>query len=172
MRARSLTAVLLGGALFLLCGLAAGLSGCRDLSRFSSAGDRFEGPVVRGTFVRAGIAEDTSICLKLDTDHLEDAPGAISSTDGRFHATPLRPIPQIWHDPLSSLSFGEGRVKNLVYAVTPSPDAGDPQDMLVFVSLMQTDDIEVRVVRSAPGGSTNAVFGVFTLSRQPGGCSY
>ena len=148
------------------------LPACRDLSRFSSNGDHFDGPVVRGSFVRAGIAETTTLCLTIDTEHLEDAPGAMSTNDGRFHATPLRPIPQIWHDPLSTLSFGEGRVKNLVYAVSPDPDAGDPQDMLVVVSFMQTNDVEVRLLRSAPGGSTNAVFGVFTLARHEGPCSY
>ena len=152
--------------------LLAALPACRDLSRFSSGDDHYEGPVVRGSFVRAGIAEDTEVCLTLDITHLEDAPGTMSSTDGRFHATPLRPIPQIWHDPLSSMSFGEGRIRNLMYAVTPSADAGDPQDMFVVVSLMQTNDVEVRLMRSAPGGSTNAVFGVFTLSRQRGACSY
>ena len=152
--------------------LLAALPACRDLSRFSSGDDHFEGPVVRGSFVRAGIAEDTSVCLRIDTEHLQDAPGFISSTDGRFASTPLRPIPQIWQDPLSTLSFGEGRVKNLIYAVTPNPDAGDPQDMFVVVSFMQNDDIEVRVLRSAPGGSTNAVFGVFTLTRHKGPCSY
>jgi hypothetical protein len=152
--------------------LLAALPACRDLSRFSSGDDHYEGPVVRGSFVRAGIAEDTEVCLTLDIEHLQDAPGTMSSTDGRFHTTPLRPIPQIWHDPLSSMSFGEGRVKNLMYAVTPSADGGDGQDMLVVVSLMQTNDVEVRLMRSAPGGSTNAVFGVFTLSRQRGACSY
>ena len=155
-----------------LLGVVGVVGACRDLSRFSTAGDHFEGAVVRGSFVRAGIAEDTQVCLTLDTDHLQDAPGTVSSTDGRFQATPLRPIPQIWQDPLSSLTFGEGRVKNLVYAVTPSADAGDPQDMLAVISLMQTDDVEVRLIRSAPGGSTNAVFGVFTLTRQRGPCSY
>jgi hypothetical protein len=146
---------------------------CRDLSRFSTAnGDHFEGPVVRGNFVRAGIDENTKVCLTLDIEHLQDEPGAISSTDGRFHATPLRSIPQIWHDPLSTLSFGQGRVKNLVYAVSPSGDAGDPQDMLIVVSLLQSDDVEVRLLRSAPGGTTNAVFGVFQLTRQAGPCAY
>ena len=125
---------------------------------------------MRGSFVRAGIGEDANVCLTLDTDHLQDGPGSISSSDGRFHATPLRPIPQIWHDPLSTLSFGQGRVKNLIYAVTPSADAGDPQDMFAVVSLLQSDDVEVRLLRSAPGGSANAVFGVFQLTRHTGGC--
>ena len=150
----------------------AAFSACKDVSRFSSAGDHFEGPVVRGSFVRAGIAEDTQLCLTLDTNHLEDAPGTLSSNDGRFHETPLRPIPQLWHDPLSSLSFGQGRLRNLLYAATPSADAGDPQDMFVVVSLMQNEDVEARLMRSAPGGSTNAVFGVFTLTRHGGACSF
>jgi hypothetical protein len=147
-------------------------AGCRDLSRFTSGDDHFEGPVVRGSFVRAGVDENARLCLTLDTDHLQDAPGTLSTTDGRFHATPLRPIPQVWHDPLSTMSFGEGRIKNLLYAATPSPDAGDPQDLFVIVSLLQSNDVEVRLLRSAPGGSTNAVFGVFTLERQPGPCSF
>jgi len=147
-------------------------AGCRDLSRFTSGGDHFEGPVVRGSFVRAGIGEDARLCLTLDTDHLQDNPGTLSTTDGRFHATPLRPIPQVWHDPLSTMSFGEGRLKNLLYAATPSADAGDPQDLFVVVSLLQSNDVEVRLLRSAPGGSTNAIFGVFTLTRQPGACAF
>src|SRR5204862_7586462 len=76
---------------------------CRDASRFSSRGDRYEGTVVKGSFVRSGIAEDVSMCLTLDTDHIQDTPGTISTSDGRFAKTALRPIPQIWHDPLSTL---------------------------------------------------------------------
>jgi hypothetical protein len=144
---------------------------CRDNSRFSSRGDRFQGPVVKGNFVRAGFAEDVSMCLTLDTDHLQDTPGTISTSDGRLKAAPLRPIPQIWHDPLSTLSFGDGRTQNLVYAALPS----DAQDLMVVVSLMQSDNIEVRLVRSAPeadGGSGNAVFGVFNLEKQNGPCGF
>ena len=151
--------------------------GCRDVQHFSTAGDHFEGTVVASSFVRTGIAEDARACLTLDTDHLQDAPGAISSTDGRFHATPLRPIPQLWHDPLSTLTFGEGRVKTLVYAATPTSDAGDTQDVLVVISLMQSKSVELRLVRGAPGAdplASNAapVFGVFTLDRQGGACSF
>jgi hypothetical protein len=147
------------------------LGACRDLSRFSTtSGDHFEGPVVKGSFVRAGIGEDTKLCITLDTDRLEDEPGAIWSSDGRFQNTPLRPIPQIWQDPLSTFTFGTGRVKNLLYAITPNADAGDPQDMFAVISLLQNNDVEVRLLRSAPGGSTNAVFGVFQLTRQRGPC--
>ncbi|HZU82498.1 MAG TPA: hypothetical protein VE987_06265, partial [Polyangiaceae bacterium] len=122
-------------------------------------------------------------CLVLDADHLQDAPGAISSTDGRFSATPLRPIPQIWHDPLSTLSFGEGRIKNLIYVATASTPFGDglSDDVLVIVSLMQAGDVEVRLIRGAPGvasadggaaPSGDNLFAVFDLTRGRGPCSF
>jgi hypothetical protein len=123
------------------------------------------------------------MCLTLDTDRLQDAPGTLSTSDGRFHDVSLRPIPQIWHDPLSTLSFGDGRVQNLIYAASPLPgDAGDAeaQDVMVIVSLMQSDRVEVRLVRGAPQtdagaplpGVGAALFGVFNLDRQPGPCAF
>lgn len=157
-------------------------AGCRDLSRFSTGPDRFEGAVVQGDFVRAGVDAGTTLCLTLDTDHLQDGPGALSTSDGRFHTVALRPIPQIWHDPLSTLSFGEGRLKNLVYVVTASApfSDGNGNDVLAVVSLMQSGDVEVRLLRGAPGlavdggapASGGNLFAVFDLTRQPGPCSY
>ncbi|MCA9586353.1 MAG: hypothetical protein KC657_13435 [Myxococcales bacterium] len=150
--------------------------GCgKDLKSFNTGSDdRFEGAVVRGTFVRAGVAEGASMCLSLDAEKLQDAPGHISTSDGLFSRTPLRPIPQMWHDPLSTLSFGEGRVQNLVYAASPAD--GGPEDAMVIVSLMKTDDVEVRVVRGAPredaGAGPTQLFGVFQLSRLKGSCSF
>jgi hypothetical protein len=163
----------LAAALGLTC-----LAGCRDLSSFSTSdGDRYENSVVNASFVLAGIEPGTRLCLTLDTDHLQDAPGVISTNDGMFRKAALRPIPQIWHDPLSTLSFGEGRIKNLVYVATSS--AGD--DVLSVVSLMESGDIEVRLLRGAPslpeGGGVPASFGgnlfaVFDLTRKKGPCSY
>jgi hypothetical protein len=162
--------VKLGAALslFILCG-------CRDLSSFSSGGDSFEGPVTKADFVRSNVAADARACITLDTDHLQDAPGRISTSDGRFHAEPLRPVPQLWHDPMSLLAFGEGREKNLVYVATPA----DGNDVLVVVSLMTSGGVEVRMLRGAPqAGASDAgaappnVFGVFQLIRQAGPCSY
>lgn len=166
--------------------------GCRDLSRFSTGDDSYGGSVVKAGFVRAGVDDNLSICLTLDTDHLQDTPGHISSSDGRFHAEPLRPIPQIWHDPLSTFSFGEGRDKNLFYIATPSAgfaDGGDTADVSVIVSLMTSGGVEVRLVRGAPPASSASsadasdtvgssvaaapnIFAVFLLSRQRGTCSY
>jgi hypothetical protein len=158
-------------------------AGCRDVSSFTTAGAHYEGPVVQGDFVRAGVDATVTSCLTIDADHLQDAPGALSTSDGRFHEVALRPIPQIWHDPLSTLSFGEGRLRNLVYVVTASTPFGDGHgdDVLIVVSLMQAGDVEIRMLRGAPalptdGGSValpnGNVFAVFDLTRQSGPCSY
>ena len=155
--------------------------GCKSVTRFSSKhGDHFEGDVAKGSFVRAGVAEDARMCVVLDANRLQDSPGTLSTSDGRFKETPLRAIPQIWHDPLSTLSFGEGRVQNLVYIVTPVAPAGDTHDVMVFMSLMDEGGIEVRLVRGAPhvdggapdGGQSSPMFGIFALDRREGACSF
>src|SRR3974390_2630780 len=86
------------------------LGGCADVTRFSNSGDHYEGAIVAGDFVRAGFGAQVGVCVVLDANHLQDAPGTLTSSDGRFRNTPLRPIPQVWHDSLSTLSFGEGRL--------------------------------------------------------------
>lgn len=177
---RYIASLIIAGTLVLGGGRAIG---CRDVSRFSSHGDRFQGAVVKGSFVRSGVVEDARMCLTLDTDHLQDAPGTVTTSDGRFAGAPLRPIPQIWHDPLSTLNFGDGRVQNLVYAASPIPGeagASDAQDVMVIVSLMTSERVEVRLVRGAPQtdaappppGVAGALFGVFNLDREPGPCAF
>jgi hypothetical protein len=161
--------------------------GCKSVSRFSTHdGDHFEGDVVKGSFVRAGVAEDAKMCLRLDAAHLQDAPGTFSTSDGRFKDALLRPIPQVWHDPLSTMSFGEGRSQNLVYVASPTATVtatsvpGDAQDVMVFLSLMEEGGLEVRLVRGAPGADSGTplpaaappMFGVFTLDRRDGACSF
>jgi hypothetical protein len=166
--------------LLLVGALVAGVAGCRDLSRFSTGSGKYEGTIATGAFVRSGFVDSTRVCMTLDTDHLQDAPGVISTDDGRFKAAPLRPIPELFHDPLSTLNFGEGRVKNFVYVARPSGDPKDTSDVTVVVSLLQSSDIEVRMFRSAPsqdgadGGAEPAarLFGVFALSKGDGACSF
>ncbi|CAN5902492.1 hypothetical protein BH11MYX4_BH11MYX4_52620 [soil metagenome] len=156
---------------------------CRDVSRFSSKGDHYEGDIVKGNFVRSGLAEDAKLCLVLDAEHLQDGPGSVTSSDGRFRATPLRPIPQVWHDPLSTLSFGDGRRQNLVYVATPNADGGEAgggADIMIILSLMTEGGVEIRMMRGAPqtdsgtpaATTTPPLFGVFTLDRREGSCSF
>lgn len=170
----------------LVVGASASAIGCRDISRFSSAGDHFEGSIVKGAFVRNGVADDARLCLSLDADHLQDGPGTISSSDGRFRREPLRPIPQLWHDPLSTFSFGEGREKNLMYIAAPSTsfaDGGETGEVFVVISLMTAGNVEVRLLRGAPPtpapsdgaaspASTTSLFAVFQLDRVSGSCSF
>lgn len=163
--------------------LALAAAGCRDLSGFSTHGDSFVGPVLNASFVLAGIDGLTSLCLTLDTDHLQDAPGNVSTSDGHLQTVPLRPIPQLLQDPLSTLSFGDGRLKNLVYVVTPTTQFADGNagDVMAVVSLMQSGDVEVRLIRGAPGAGADAaaggtqasnLFAVFQLTRQSGPCGF
>jgi hypothetical protein len=159
-----------------LLALPAASLACRDESRFSNSGDHFEGAVVQSSFVRALVGPDVRLCLTLSTDHLQDAPGAISTSDGRFASTQLRPIPQVWHDPLATLSFGEGREKNLVYIASSNDKQGD---VMVVVSLMKSGSVEVRLLRGAPdadagsaSGSPTNLFAVFYLERASGPCSF
>ncbi len=161
------------------------LVACRNISGFSTHGSHYGGSVIDAQFVRVGVDAGTTLCLTLDTDHLQDAPGAISTSDGRFQTVPLRPIPEIWNDPLSTLQFGEGRIQNLLYvaaATTPFSD-GDGDEVFAVISLMQSGEVEVRLLRGAPnaaaldgGGdaaaSEQCVFAVFSLTRGSGPCSY
>ena len=154
-------------------------AGCRNESRFSTGNGHYEGQVVSGTFVRANVVDGTLMCLTLDTNNLQGSPGIISSSDGRFTSTPLRQIPQIWQDPLSTLQFGEGREKNLIYMAAPqATTVPERADVTVVLSLMDSGDTEVRLVRGAPpdvsaGNATSlpsAIFGVFTLTQRAGPC--
>lgn len=155
--------------------------GCQDLSSYSTDAEKqYVGCVVPADFVLAGVGPMTELCLTLDGDHLEDAPGTITSSDGRFQSTPLRPVPQLWHDALSTFTFGEGRTKNLLYMAAPQPDSGGPGDVTAVVSLMSGGSVELRLLRGAPpvGGVDAAasstpgnVFAVFPLTRKRGGCA-
>lgn len=163
--------------------LSGGVAACRDnITRFSTKTGHYAGEIVKGSFVRNGMIDTTKLCLTFDGDHVQDGPGVITTNDGRFRATPLRPIPQLFHDPLSTLDFGSGRVQNLLYVATPNatPDAGaeDLQDVFVVVSLMETGSVEVRLLRGAPqvDAGTAApkgaapLFGVFAMGRREGAC--
>lgn len=176
------------------CGL--GVVGCRELDRFSTNGDHFEGTVVGADFVRSGIAEGTRMCLTLDGDHLEDGPGQLSTSDGLILGAPLRPSPQLFNDPLSNFTFGDGHIKNAIYSVhvsaPPPVDAGADAaplttappsslgDVIVVLALLQSNDVEVRLLRGAPelgatgdaGAANGSIFAVFPLTRAPGTCSF
>lgn len=155
--------------------------GCHDLSSFSTAsGGSYEGPIDSARFVRAGLPGTSRMCLTIDTDHLQDAPGTLSTTDGLFAKTPLQSIPQLWQDPLSTLSFGEGRIQNALYVARGTAEAASGGgDVFVVISFMVSNAVEVRLLRGAPSSgsapapaSPPSLFGVFSLNRASGACTY
>lgn len=154
------------------------LQGCKDITRFSTGdGEAYCGDIVLGGFVREGFGTGVTMRLHLDTDRLQDAPGVVSTSDGLFVDAPLRPIPQLAHDSLSTLQFGEGRVRNLLFGAQPTEGA----TAYVVISLLENESVEVRVLRgapAAPGEQPSAdeqgpeLFGVFPLVRRKGTCGF
>jgi len=149
--------------------------GCKDVSRFSTEpGESYCGQIVGASFVRRGFDVTLKMRMTFDADHIADAPGTLSTSDQLLTNTPMRPIPELFQDPFSTLNFGEGRDKNLVFAVDPTDPARGP-GMMAVVSLMHSGDAEVRLLRGAPSADTMPpsppLFGVFApLTRQPGQC--
>jgi hypothetical protein len=165
--------------------MSASLAACRDVSRFSTdPGESYCGEIVSVSIVRLSFSERLCMRLTLDTERLNFIPGAIWTDDGMFWASPLRPIPQLSHDPLLTLNFGEGREKNLLFGIDPADPARGPS-LMAFVSLLHSGEAEVRLVRGAAGGPSPPppvgdaavpldgppLFGVFApLKRQKGDC--
>jgi hypothetical protein len=158
------------------------LLACHDISSFSTAsGGIYEGVITSADFVRAGLGTSVHMCVTIDTSQLQTTPGSIWTDDGLFHETPLRPIPQFWQDPLSTFNFGEGRIENVLYVASgDATDAGLAGDVMVVVSFMIAGTLEVRLLRGAPGAAAGDsaaagppnLFGVFSLSRNPGSCPF
>ncbi|HNS96258.1 MAG TPA: hypothetical protein PLJ27_25240 [Polyangiaceae bacterium] len=158
--------------------LSLGTTGCQDISRFGTGpGQSYCGRIVPGGFVREGFSPGVTMRVHLDADHLYDAPGDVATDDGLFADAPLRPIPQLAHDSLSTLNFGEGRVRNLLYGAQPTQGAV----AYVILSLLDNEDVEARVLRGAPPTDIEAVpvgwfgpelFGVFPLTRQSNSCGF
>lgn len=182
-----------GVATVVALGALGGLAACRDLSSYSTKGGRFEGTIAGATFTRAGLDAGTRACLTLDVDRFQSGPGTLSTSDGRFRAAKLRPIPQAFEDPIAMMTFGEGRIKNAFYAVSPRTNGGpDEADAIVVLSLLDSGDIEVRVVRGAPETDVDAaaafpadagvvtattkdgppLFGVFLMRKEDGACPF
>ena len=150
--------------------MASMLGACQELSSYKNNGDHYEGLITQGTFVRTGFGDAVKMCLILDTDKLQQEPGELRTSDGSFKKGTLRAVPQTFHDPVSTFQFGQGREKNYLYFTQIS----DGADALAVLSLMKNGDIEVRVLRGAPGAGSapTQLFGVFPLKREPGACSF
>ncbi len=151
-------------------------AGCRDLSRFDTgATGAYCGRIIDSDFTRSsGFARGLELRLTLDVDRLHTAPGSLSSRDGEepsscspapeFDNAELRVTPQLFTDPLSQLEFGSTRDHNFVTWVDSTCHGGT----LAVVSLMQTGDVEVRLLRRGPAAPAGADAGAREAAESPG----
>ncbi|MEO6598732.1 MAG: hypothetical protein ABIQ16_02595 [Polyangiaceae bacterium] len=175
-------------ALGALCALF--MLGCRDLKGFDSKpGEAYCGaiisqPAFQDGFVKQNQPPDLELGLVLDVERLTSRPGELSSNDALngmcaapgapqrlFDNAPLRAIPEVDHDELSALTFGEGHVHDFFAWV----DSSCQGTMLAVVSLMKNNQVELRLFKPARVPQLNATsfdkpgFAVFHLLAQPQG---
>jgi hypothetical protein len=182
--------------LLLLAVLAALSASCRSLDRFDTKGDpAFCGEIVLGPDFHAGFIQDNrnppvlALMLELDTSQLAamgektpSFPGQLSSDDKvdglcpgepLFKGAQLRTIPQVYHDTLSTLSFGEGHDEDF-FAWVDSTCQGT---MLALVSMLRNGDVELRLFKPAPLSAAKEPpaeekpgYGLFYMNRSEHAC--
>ncbi len=113
------------------------------------------------SFIRRGFAAGTTLSLSFDAEG-PDASRAMTTSDGTFNETLLMPIAPVEHDFLSQLELpGAGRIKTLIYAAKPREGPLAERDPLVFLSLMDGETIEIRILVGA-----GDYFGLFRLEQR------
>lgn len=167
-----------------------GLAGCEDLSDFDTgATEAYCGQITLASSYRLGFSPRVRLKLQLDTSKVEtgespgrlwsyDAGDATSAPERLLYESPLRPIAPLSHDALSELEFGDGRTRNLIYAVTPSE--AEAESLFAVLSFRTDGAVEVRLMRpgveTEAGGSVpagrRALFGVFVLTRHEDLCGF
>jgi hypothetical protein len=165
--------------------------GCRNLDDFSTKpGDAYCGqllsqPEFQDGFLPLGSRPNLELELKLDTSKLTSEPGILSSNDratglcanttgALFQDAPLRAIPAVDHDVLSTLTFGEGHEHDFFAWV----DSSCQGTMLAVVSLLKNQQVEIRLFKPARLPPSNAPpdqqpgFAMFHFYVQKGGCGF
>jgi len=172
--------------------------GCSTLERFDTSGkaafcgELVASPSFQEGFLPRGVEPPTlKLKLDLDVDALRSRPeqpivvGRLDSDDtttglcsgsgaSLLDAAALRTIPELDHDPLSLLEFGEGRD----YSFFGWVDSACQGTFLALTSLMRNDDVEVRLLKPAamppenPTPEQSPGFALFRLRRQSQGCDF
>lgn len=169
------------GAIGALLGL---ISGCRDPDEFELREDEvFCGTLVSAPLFHEGLLPENvppslRLRLELDVHQLDSRPGTLTtddavrglcSSEGRafFEEAPLRTVAEALHDPISTISIGQGRERNVLAYV----DSSCGHSLLAVLSLMAGGSVEVRLFKPGPEPTENTPqrdrpgFGLFTLER-------
>ncbi len=172
---------------------------CRDLERFDTKGDQaYCGDLVSGMsfddgfwpdgepkLLRMQLSELNTNLLSTFTNDTSSFPARLTSNDAEdglcaaqgqalFAYAPLRSIPQIDHDSIATLSFGEGHDQDF-FAWVESTCQGT---MLALVSLLRNNDVELRLFKPAPlpppmaSANERPGFALFHLQRNNRGCGF
>ncbi len=180
-----------------LAALLATLS-CRNLDRFDTerkgayCGDLVAGPSFQDGFIIDDSPALLRLQMTLDTNQLSaysenkaTRPAFLTSNDRKtglcsdqnralFENAPLRSIPQVDHDAIGSMTFGEGHDLDFFGWV----DSTCQGTMLAVVSLLRKGDVELRLFKPAPIPSEDADaahrpgFALFYLHKSEEGCGF
>lgn len=138
------------------------LISCHNLDGFSTKpGQAYCGPMISlpsftSGFVPRNSPPSLDVALTLDIDKLTSIPGILSSDDAKtglcsatgqplFQDAPLRAIPEVDHDAISQLTFGEGHEQDF-FAFVDSTCQGT---MVAVVSLLKNNQVELRLFKPA-----------------------
>lgn len=170
--------------LALLVPVALSLS-CQSIDKFDTKnGGAYCGGIVGAQFIRTnenegGFARTLRLGLTLDVARLTTTPGTLTTDDAAdgpcapratFDHAALRVTPEVVEDPLSTMTFEDGQIQNVI-AWADSTCSGS---MLVVVSLMKDDRVDVRLLKPAAPAATDRrdAFALFPLARSESGCGF
>lgn len=144
------------GLLLMMLGALSLAGGCIDVRDFDG---QWAGDVVAEPAVRQGFTAETRVePLELANVDLEGLSARITTSDGKFHQTPLTRVLKFSNDTMASLTFdGDPLRSYLLYARMEHEPSGWPA--MVVVSLFADERVALRIFRG------NDLFGVFNLRR-------
>jgi hypothetical protein len=157
-------------------------AGCDRVEAFTlEPGEAYCGQITLGNQYRQGLSPRVVMRMSFDGSAIEAgaSPGSLSTYDSDdeqqlLSDAALRPIPPLAHDALSDLEFGDGRDRNLIYAVSASDETAE--SLLAVLSLRSDDRVEVRLIRAGLGVEADTgrtpLFGLFVLSRSQSDCGF
>lgn len=162
----------------LLSLLLLGAFGCESYERFRADGTAvFRGSVYgdgEASFLRRGFPAASIAEITFDPDAAQRATaGTITVTtpeDVRvLDAVVLETIQPLAHDLLSEYSFpGAGRIQSFLFLARPMEGPLMGREVMVFLSLLDSGEMEIRVIAGTGEESRGDVFGVFRLRRTAG----